>query len=147
MSYDWSYRVSTALADITHGALKARGIPVPDLPVYKDYSARVDRNDGGQALRGFSYVEWAWDELTLQQAADLVRLVEEVLDNTPPTPLYLTIDLGWGGRYARGRWVDVSGTPVVPEVTPEARRGAWIVPNVVLRVVDITVETDPASGL
>ena len=145
MSYDWNYRISTALADLDKGSLVARRIPAPDMPIYRDYSARVDRNDGGQALRGFTFVELHWDELTLQQAADLVRLAETALD--AGTPLYLTIDLGWGGRYARGRWVDVSGTPVVPEVTPEARRGAWIAPNVVLRVVDLTVEVDPASDL
>jgi len=143
MAYDWNYRLATSLPDLLKGSLKARGIPVPDLPVYKDYSTRIDLNDGGQALRGFCYVEWHWDALTLQQAANLVRLVETVLD--AGTPLYLTIDLGWGGRYARGYWVDVSGTPVMPEVTPEARRAAWIAPNVVLRVVDLTVENDPMS--
>jgi hypothetical protein len=145
MSYDWNYRLATSLADLTRGALKARGLPPPDLPDYKDFSARVNRNDGGQALRGFNYVSWLWDELTLAQAADLVRLAETALD--AGTPLYLTIDLGWGGRYSRGRWVDVSGTPVVPQVTPVAKRGAWIAQNVELRVVDLTVENDPASGL
>ena len=123
----------------------ARDIPPPDLPVYRDFSERDDLNNGGQALRGFTFVEWHWDELLLPQANDLVALVETALD--AGTPLYLTIDLGWGGRYARGRWVDVSGTPIVPEVTPQAKRGAWIAPNVVLRVVDLTVETDPASGV
>jgi len=78
MAYDWNYRISTTLADITKGALKARGIPSPDLPIYKDYSERVDLNDGGQALRGFTFVEWHWDELLLPQANDLVALVEDV---------------------------------------------------------------------
>lgn len=145
MNYDWNYRVATTLAGLAKGALRARGIPPPDLPVYKDFSERVDLNNGGQAIRGFTFMEWHWDELDLQQTADLTRLVETVLD--AGTPLYLTIDLGWGGRYARGRWVDVSGTPILPEVVPEARKGAWIAPNVVLRVVDLTVEADPANGL
>lgn len=145
MSYDGNYRIATALADITKGALLARGIPVPDQPLYADYSQRADLNSGGQALRGFAVVTWMWDELLLPQANDLVALCETALD--AGTSLYLTIDLGWGGRYARGRWVDVSGTPVVPEVAPQAKRGAWITPNVVLRVVDLTIETDPASGI
>lgn len=145
MSYDANYRISTALADITKGALIARGIPAPDQPLYADYSQRADLNSGGQTLRGFSVVTWMWDELLLPQANDLVALCETVLD--AGTALYLTIDLGWGGRYARGRWVDVSGTPVVPEVVPQAKRGAWIAPNVVLKVVDLTVEADPASGI
>ncbi len=145
MSYDWNYRVSASLADLDKGALMARGIPAPDQPLLQDYSARVDRNDGGQALRGFSFVSLLWDELTLQQAHDLCNLVETALD--AGTPLYLTVDRAWGGRYAPGRWVDVSGTPILPEVVPEARRGAWIVRNVVLRVVDLTVQNDPASGL
>ena len=110
-----------------------------------DYSARSDLTSGGQALRGFSVVTWMWDELTLPQSNDIVRLVETALD--AGTALYLTIDLGWGGRYSRGRWVDVSGTPLVPEVVPTARRGAWLARNVVLKVVDLTVETDPASGI
>jgi hypothetical protein len=145
VSYDWNYRVSTALADLPKGALKARGLPPPDLPDYKDFSTRVNLNDGGQALRGFNYVSLLWDELTLAQAADVVRLAETALD--AGTALYLTIDLGWGGRYSRGRWVDVSGTPIVPQVVPVARKGAWIAQNVELRVVDLTVENDPASGL
>jgi len=145
MSYSYNYRVSTSLADLTKGSLLARGIPVPDQPLYADYSQRAELNSGGQALRGFSIVTWMWDTLLLPQANDLVALCETALDAS--TPLYLTIDLGWGGRYARGRWVDVSGTPVVPEVAPVARRGAWLTPNFVLKVVDLTVETDPASGL
>ncbi len=143
--YDANYRVSNALADLTKGSLLARGIPAPDQPLYADYSQRADLNSGGQALRGFSVVTWMWDELLIPQANDLVALVETALDND--NPLYLTIDLGWGGRYARGRWVDVSGTPVVPEVAPVARRGAWLTQNFILKVVDLTVENDPASGL
>lgn len=145
MAYDWNYRVATTLAGLPKGSLKARGIPQPDLPVYKSYSARVDGSSGGQALRGFSYVEWHWDELTMEQARAISRLVEIALD--AGTPLYLTIDLGMDGREARGRWVDVSGTPVLPEVAPVARRGAWIAENVVLRVVDLTEENDPASNI
>lgn len=145
MSYDWNYRLSTALADLPKGSLKARGLPPPDLPIYKSYSARVDGSAGGQALRGFSYVEWHWDELTMEQARAISRLVETALD--AGTPLYLTIDLGMDGREPRGRWVDVSGTPVLPEVTPVARRGAWIAQNVVLRVVDLTEQADPAADL
>ena len=56
MIYDWHYRISTTLTGLTKGALMARGIPAPDLPVYKDFSERVDLNDGGQALRGFTFV-------------------------------------------------------------------------------------------
>jgi hypothetical protein len=145
MSYDANYRLATALADLAKGSLMVRGLPPPDLPNYKDFSARVNRNDGGQALRGFCYVSLLWDELTLSQAADLVRLVETALD--AGTPLYLTIDLGWGGRHSRGRWVDVSGTPIVPQVVPTAKKGAWVAQNVELRVVDLTVENDPASGI
>jgi len=145
MSYDGNYRISNALADITKGSLFARGIPYPDQPNYSDYSARTDLSSGGQTLRGFSYVVWMWDELFIPQANDLVELVETALD--AGNPLYLTIDLGWGGRYARGRWVDVSGTPVVPEVTPVPRRGAWLTRNFVLKVVDLTVENDPATGI
>jgi hypothetical protein len=145
MSYDSNYRLATALADITKGALFVRGIPVPDRPLYADYSQRADLNDGGQALRGFSVVTWMWDELFIPQANTIVGLVETALD--AGTPLYLTIDLGWGGRYARGRWVDVSGTPVVPEVVPTPRRGAWLTQNFVLKVVDLTVESDPASEI
>ena len=145
MSYDYNYRVSTALADLTKGALLARGIPAPDQPMYSDYSARSDLTSGGQTLRGFSVVTWMWDELLLSQSNDIVALVETALD--AGTDLYLTIDLGWGGRYSRGRWVDVSGTPVVPEVVPVARKRAWITRNFVLKVVDLTIENDPASGL
>ena len=145
MGYDGNFRISNALADLTKGALLAYGIPVPDQPIYSDYSARSDLTSGGQTLRGFSYVTWMWDELFLNQSNNLVQLVETALDNEDP--LYLTIDLGWGGRYARGYWVDVSGTPVVPEVVPVARRGAWITRNFVLRVVDLTVENDPADGI
>lgn len=145
MSYDGNYRIANALADITKGALLARRIPVPDQPMYSDYSARADLAGGGQALRGFSTVTWMWDELLLSQSNDLVELVETALD--AGTPLYLTIDLGWGGRYGRGRWVDVSGTPVVPAVEPVARKGAWITRNFILKVVDLTVENDPATGL
>jgi len=143
--YDFNYRVSTALADITKGALHARGIPAPDQPMYADFSARRDLSTGGQALRGFPVVTWMWDELFLPQANDLVALVETALD--AGTDLYLTIDLGWGGRYARGYWVDVSGTPIVPAIDTVARRGAWLARNVVLKVVDVTIETDPASGI
>jgi len=145
MSYDGNYRIANALADLTKGALLAYGIPVPDQPLYSDYSQRADLNSGGQTLRGFSVVTWMWDELLLSQSNDLVALVETALDND--NPLYLTIDLGWGGRYSRGRWVDVSGTPVVPDVAPVARRGAWLTRNFVLKVVDLTTENDPASGL
>ena len=145
MSYDGNYRIATALADLTKGALLAYGIPAPDQPLYSDYSTRSDLTGGGQTLRGFSVVTWMWDELLVPQANDLVGLVETALD--AGTALYLTIDLGWGGRYARGRWVDVSGTPVVPEVAPVARRGAWLTRNFILKVVDLTVENDPADGL
>lgn len=145
MAYDANYRIATALADLTKGALLAYGIPVPDQPLYADYSQRMDLNSGGQTLRGFSVVTWMWDSLLIDKANTIVRLVETALD--AGTPLYLTIDLGWGGRYARGRWVDVSGTPVVPEVAPTARQGAWLTQNFILRVVDLTVETDPATGV
>jgi len=145
MSYDGNYRLSLTLGDITKGALLARGIPYPDQPNYSDYSARSDLTSGGQTLRGFSFVTWMWDELFIPQANTIVGLVETALD--AGTPLYLTIDLGWGGRYNRNRWVDVSGTPLVPEVTPVPRRGAWLARNVVLKVVDLTVESDPASGI
>jgi hypothetical protein len=143
--YDFNYRVTTALADITKGALHVRGIPVPDQPMYSDYSTRSDLTSGGQTLRGFSVVTWMWDELLVPQANTLVGLVETALD--AGTALYLTIDLGWGGRYNRNRWVDVSGTPVVPVVEPVARRGAWLTRNFILRVVDLTVENDPADSL
>jgi len=145
MSYNFNYRIANALADLTKGALHVRGIPAPDQPMYADFSARTDLSNGGQALRGFPVVTWMWDELTLPQANSLVALVETALD--AGTDLFLTIDLGWGGRYARGRWVDVSGTPIVPAVDTVARRGAWLARNVVLKVVDVTIETDPASGI
>lgn len=145
MGYDGNFRISTSLADITKGALLAYGIPVPDQPMYADYSTRADLNSGGQALRGFSVVTWMWDTLFVPQANTIVGLCETALD--AGTPLYLTIDLGWGGRYPRNHWVDVSGTPVVPEVTPTARRGAWLTQNFILRVVDLTVENDPADSL
>lgn len=143
--YDFNYRIATALADITKGALFVRDIPVPDQPMYSDYSTRSDLSSGGQALRGFSVVTWMWDELFLSKANDIVGLAETALD--AGTPLYLTIDLGWGGRYNRNRWVDVSGTPVVPVVQPVARRGAWLTRNFILRVVDLTIEADPADSL
>ena len=145
MSYDGNYRIANVLADITKGALFVRGIPAPDQPMYSDYSTRSDLTSGGQALRGFSVVTWMWDELLLSQSNDIIELVETALD--AGNPLYLTIDLGWGGRYGRNYWVDVSGTPVVPEVNPVARRGAWLTRNFILKVVDLTVENDPATEI
>lgn len=145
MSYQGNYRIANALADLTKGALLAYGIPAPDQPMYSDYSTRSDLTSGGQTLRGFSVVTWMWDELLLSQSNDLVALVETALD--AGNPLYLTIDLGWGGRYGRNHWVDVSGTPVVPEVVPVARKRAWITRNFILKVVDLTVENDPAASL
>jgi hypothetical protein len=143
--YDTNYRIANALADLTKGSLFVRDIPAPDQPNYADYSIRSDLADGGQSLRGFSVVTWMWDELLLSQSNVIVGMVETALDNGDP--LYLTIDLGWGGRYTRGRWVDVSGTPVVPSVDPVARKGAWITRNFILRVVDLTIENDPADGI
>jgi hypothetical protein len=144
MSYDLNFRIATTEAGLLKGALLAYGIPYPDLPIYQDYSARVDQSDGGQALRGFSYVTWQWDLLTLDQARVIRRLAETALD--AGTPLYLTIDTGWNGSTSLGRWIDVSGTPVVPVINPEAGKRARVCRDVVLRVVDLTVENDPASG-
>lgn len=143
MAYDANYRIANALADLSKGTLLVRGIPIPDQPDYNDYSTRSDLSDGGQALRGFSYVTWMWDDLLLSQSNAIVSMVETALDNG--NPLYLTIDLGWGGRYARGHWVDVSGMPVVPVVAPIARKKAWLTRNFILKVVDLTVENDPAD--
>lgn len=143
--YDGNYRLATALADLAKGHLFSYGIPVPDQPVYQDHSTRPYLSDGGQALRGFSYVTWLWDELTLNQASTLRLLVETALD--ADTPLYLTIDKGWNGGSARNNWIDVSGRPIVPQITPQPRASGWVVRNVELRVVNLTVENDPATGL
>jgi hypothetical protein len=143
----WNIRLATTSALLARGFLVySWRLPVPSLPVYSNFSERVDTADGGQALRGSPSFSLTWDRLDAYQARTLRKLVEAALD-TAGGVIYATIDYGWSGGSAVNSWVDVSGYPLVPQLTLAGNTGGRAYDSVTLVVNNLTVVSNPASGV
>ncbi len=145
-AYQWSFRVATSSAGLQDGgALKARGITVPDLALYDDHSQRLARQDGGQALRGFAWLEWFWTEIDDMSLWRLNQLIDAAW--TAGTPLYLTTDISGNGLLPAAYFVDLQGVPLRPEARPIAQAQGRTFNGVTFRVNNITIINNPAVGL
>jgi len=139
------FRIATTEAGLQRGNLFVRHIPPPSLVLYQDFSERVDTADFGQALRGIPYVEILWDQIRKDPAFIINEMIETVL--AAGTPLWLTIDLGANRSYQRGRWADIYGTPVVPQQDPDGGSRGLLISNFRLRVNNVVIDNNPATGL
>lgn len=136
-------RLAITEANLTKGYVTfSWGLPKPDLPVYNDSSTRVATADGGLSLRGWPSVILTWNRLSPRQARTVRKLVEDALDGGGL--LYATIDRSWAGVGAQGDWIDVSGVPQLPQITPAGNTSGLAKDNVTLVINDLTIVNDPA---
>lgn len=132
-------------------ALLARGyliqnwrLPSPALPIYNDNSVRVTTSDGGEALRGFRSFSLTWDVLDSLQRRTVRRIAEEALDSSGGL-IFATLDKGWAGIGPEGSWIDVSGQPHIPAITPVGNSDGLASGGVTLVVNNLTIVNDPAN--
>lgn len=136
------WRIS-ATSTLLHQNFFALGLPIPQTPIFKTYSALVPQSQGGQARQGYENVSILWSELTREQGFKLKALVETVL--TASTPLYMTVDFN-DGTYLPGSFVDVSGTPYPVILEAAAWSQGLVYQNVTLFLNNVTVVNNPATG-
>lgn len=133
----WSlyWRISTS-STLTRRNFFAVGLPVPQTPIFKTYSALVPQSQGGQVRQGYTNISILWAELTRLQAFILKGIVDTVL--TAGTPLYMSVDFN-DGTYLEGSFYDISGTPI-PVVLEAAQSSQGLIyQNVTLTVNNVTV--------
>lgn len=118
-------------------------IPSPSLPLYSDHASKVALSDGGQSLRGFRSFSLMFDVLDSLQRRTLRRIAEEALDSAGGL-IFATVDRGWNGAGPIDDWIDISGTPHVPQITPIGNSNGLASSGVTLVVNNLTIVQDPA---
>lgn len=134
------FRLAISEAGLAKGYLFTQGLPPPQ-PDFKDHSVKVDQSDGGQARHGYQNVTLLWEVLTQAQGARLRQLVESANGT-----IYATFPRG-DGKSGGWNYIDVSGTPLIPDMAPAARpeAGGWVYQNVQLVIRNLTIINEPAN--
>lgn len=129
------WRISTT-STLTRRNFFAVGLPIPQTPIYKNYSTLLPQGQGGQTRQGYKNVSILWAEMTRLQGFILKGLIETVL--TAGTPLYMSVDFN-DGTYLENAFYDVSGTPAPVVLEPTANSRGVIYQNVTLTLNNVTV--------
>lgn len=139
MSYAVSkIRLHSSLANLGYGYLQSWRLPVPSTITYLDHTARSDKADGGQHLRGRGSVRFMWDTLTRHQT----RTVRDIAEFDT---VYVTINKSWNGSGGAGEWSDGHGKGLVPRAIPAGNTNGEIFENVVLEVRNFIIDNEVAS--
>lgn len=131
-------RLHSSQANLARGFLVTWNLPIPDLAIYEDHTARSDKADGGQHLRGRGSFRLTWGVLTAKQNQDLRTIAEY-------DTVYATINKAWDGSGGASSWIDVSGKGIIPRSTPTANALGHLFENVTFEVRNLTINNDPAS--
>lgn len=137
-------RLASTLAGLAQGYLMVWRLPSPSLPIYSDNSANVSTADGGSALRGFRSASLTWDVLDYVQRRAVRKISEDALDSADGK-LYATVSRTWNGAGGLDDWIDISGQPHVPAITPIANSNGRASSGITLFIGGIEIENDPAS--
>lgn len=141
------YRIASTLAGLETGYFLALGLPMPDLPLFADFSTRRPQSTGGQARHGYDRASLFWNYLDSQQAYIIRALIDilETANGVGNATVYLTLPRTDGTKPGIG-WIDVSGLAIMPEWTPVQRGHGVLYENVTLNLNDCTVEADPSTA-
>lgn len=135
------FRLAATEAGLNKGYLFKYGLPAPQ-PEYRDYSVKASQSDGGEAKHGYKIVTFLWPELSREQGHQLRQLVE-----SGNGTIYATFPRA-DGKKDGWDFIDVSGTPLVPDMSPAnpiAGTDSWLYQNVQLIIRNITIVNEPAS--
>lgn len=139
------WRIGTDATNLLSGFFFILGLPLPEAFDYETYTEQVPQSQGSAALQGYSYVSIVWNGLTGVQAYALKSRIQTV--RAAGTELYLTIPEDGGDVCKELGWIDVSGWPALPRFTSPPNSHGRIYAPVELRVNNLTVVNDPASGV
>lgn len=119
------------------------GLPIVNTYNYRTYSQIVPQSQGGSRRQGYINIPILWDDMTFLQFYTLFQINEAAL--TAGT-IYATIDKANGTGLVNS-FVDISGQPAPLEYTVTTNGRGVMYANVTLRINNVTVESDPATGL
>ncbi len=142
--YDYNWRISLSLAGLQTGFFFTDGLPIPTSFNYEGYTERVPLGQGGDDRQGYKNIFIGWE---VQQALQAYYLKSTLELAITAGLIYLTIPRNDGDKEKMMDWIDVSGIPVMPVFSsPDKSRGI-IHTGIELNVTNLTIETDPATGI
>lgn len=149
MSCDpWDMRLGLAEADLEFNPLAALEVPAPNTFVFNDATVETDKSDGGQGLHGYALAEMLWDRLTMRQAFQVRRFI----DNAQAGNGLLFMTIPRNDASASGfHYIDISGRPHRKidaadsgDIGNRAGRGQQFIDNYTLLLHNVTVINDPS---
>lgn len=143
---DCLYRIATSEAGLSTGYFVGRGLPMPDLVNFADFTNRRPQSTGGQARQGYTQMSLFWNRLDANQANTIKELIDtaETSGGSGNGTLYLTIprtDAPGTGI----TWIDISGIVLMPGWESTQQGSGQTYENVQLQLNNCTVQNEPAS--
>lgn len=135
------WRIAASSAALPLGRFFALGLPPPNLPVYKPFTATLPQSKGGLSRQGYLNINILWNEMDFVQLRTLRRIVEAGITGGA---LYLTFDRNYGDKLLND-FVDGYGMPQPLTFAPVENGRGVMVQNVNLIVTDITITASPST--
>ena len=77
MSCDpWDMRLGLVEADLEFNPLASLEVPAPNSFAFNDSSVETSKSEGGQGIHGYARAEMLWDILTMRQAFQVRRFID-----------------------------------------------------------------------
>lgn len=137
------WRIASTSGGLNHGHFFALGLPPPNTTNYRSYTERVPQSQGGIARQGYINISILWDVLDFEQLKTLNRVVEASITGGI---IYASIARDDGSKLLND-FVDCTGVAQPLDYQPVSNGRGTVYQSVTLVITNITITSNPSTGL
>lgn len=137
------WRIAATSGALPMGRFFALGLPPPNTPLYRPFTATLPQTKGGMSRQGYNNIAILWNDMDFEQLRTLRKIVEAGITGGV---IYATIDRNYGDKLLND-FIDISGMPQPLTFTPIENTRGVMVQNINLVITNITITADPSTVL